>query len=114
MAIIEPSPLERLVLWAKNVLAKSASIATRPSPQQTSRKGKAPQVIWTHKLDRERRIECIARPDGLLSFREMKLVRNGPDVFDVPIYESGLYNDIEEITLAFSRYMDEQAQRPVS
>ena len=101
MALIEPSPLEKFKLWLKGLLADLST----PAPIPGSRLPKSRQNIWTKALDRDRRVEVIAHDDQMFSFREMKRVTNEDGTFDVTLYESGLYNDIKEITLAVSDYI---------
>lgn len=109
MALIEPGPFEKFTLWLKRLFPTPKA---NPEPiYQTPVMGKAPVKVWTKKLDSERRVEVIARSDDLFSFREMKLVSNKDGKFDVTIFESGLYDDLKEITLAVSDYILNGRQR---
>ena len=101
MARAEPGGSGKFLLWLNNLeyTTRTAQITS------TAVMGRPPKKIWSKKLDRERRVEVIAREDDLMSFREMKRVSNKDGEFDVAIYESGLYDDIKDITLAVSEYV---------
>ena len=103
MPLIEPGPVEKIINWFKGLsgdIRQTQIEFGRPAAAK-----QATKVIWTKTLDKERRVEVLAREDKLFSFREMKLVTKGPDTFDVEIYASGLYDDIKEITRATSDYI---------
>ena len=74
------------------------------------------QVVWTRPIDQAQRIEALARPDGMFSFRVMKLTKDRSDdrsdaVFDLQIYGSGLYDSPAAIEQAISDYLVEHYRR---
>lgn len=121
MAIFEPGPMEKFGLWLKGLTkpirataARSAQISPMDQTSVTVRtllKRRQPKKIWSRDLDQERRVEVIAREDELFSFREMKRVTDDTGTVDLLIYESGLYDDLKEITLATSDYIRNDRQR---
>ena len=111
MALIIPGPFERFVIWLKR-LGQGSGQGGHPPTFALRRTKNKTRTVWTKALDKDRRVEVIAREDGLFSFREMKKVRDGDDVFDLSLHESGLYDDLKEITLAVSDYiLSDRGQR---
>lgn len=109
MALIEPGPFEKIGLWFKSLW--KAHVALTTEPLQTAIMGDKPKSVWTKDLDKERRVEVIAREDDLFTFREIRRVTNGPVTSDITVYESDLYDDLKAITRAVSDYVLKDRQR---